>query len=277
MPPGIPGERRHPVAELDAVLLQPLRHLQRAGADFGVVGLVDRPLDRAGDDLALAVKRGGMVDDAMAQQRPILHQAEHGIPLLVLSSLGRRPSPVGARLAAGTELRNGLVTEIRCAGALVACLIPYKCRNPGQDRAHAGADRDFCGWPGSARIAWPRMFRCRARARRSGPSRTPFARPPAPILMPPSHQCSRPTATSGVAAIADIEPMPRLIGPAPAAVRDMVQLKAVLLAERAHRVAARAGAALRHGRVRCRPGCATRPRRAPPGSAQPLRSSRDLR
>jgi len=24
---------------------------------------------------------GGMVDDAMAQQRPILHQAEHGIPL----------------------------------------------------------------------------------------------------------------------------------------------------------------------------------------------------
>jgi len=24
---------------------------------------------------------GGMVDNAMAQQRPILHQAEHGIPL----------------------------------------------------------------------------------------------------------------------------------------------------------------------------------------------------
>ena len=72
---------RDAVAELDAVLLQPLRHLQRARADLGIVGCVDRALDRARDDLALAMIRGGMVDDAMAQQWPILHQAEHGIPL----------------------------------------------------------------------------------------------------------------------------------------------------------------------------------------------------
>ena len=35
------------VAELDAVLLQPLRHFERAGADVGIVGLDDRPFDRA--------------------------------------------------------------------------------------------------------------------------------------------------------------------------------------------------------------------------------------
>jgi hypothetical protein len=28
--PGIPGQRRDPVAELDALLLEPLRHLERA-------------------------------------------------------------------------------------------------------------------------------------------------------------------------------------------------------------------------------------------------------
>ena len=82
MPCGVPGQRRHPVAELDAVFRQPLRHFQRARADRCVVGLDDRAFDRSGDDLALAVKLGGMVDDAMKQQRPILHEPEHGIPLL---------------------------------------------------------------------------------------------------------------------------------------------------------------------------------------------------
>jgi hypothetical protein len=67
MPRRVPGHRRHAVAELDAVLLQPLGHPQRALADFGVIGLNDRPFDRARDDLALAVIFGGVVDDAMAQ------------------------------------------------------------------------------------------------------------------------------------------------------------------------------------------------------------------
>ncbi len=71
--PSIPGQRRHPVAQLDAVFVQPLRDLERAGADRGVVSLDDRPFDRARDDLALAVEFGGVVDDAMKQQRPILH------------------------------------------------------------------------------------------------------------------------------------------------------------------------------------------------------------
>ena len=99
MPPGVPGERRHPVAELDAVLLQPLRDLERAGADLGIVGGVDRPFDRARDDLALAMVHGGVVDDAMAQQRPILHQAEHGVPLLTIEIL--RPSWTGAPRRSG--------------------------------------------------------------------------------------------------------------------------------------------------------------------------------
>jgi hypothetical protein len=34
---------------------------------------MDRALDRARDDLAIAMVRGGVVNDAMAQQRPILH------------------------------------------------------------------------------------------------------------------------------------------------------------------------------------------------------------
>ena len=108
MPPGVPGERRDPVAELDAVLLQPLRDLQRARADLARSWWsMDRSFDRARDDLAFAVKRGGVVDDAMAQQRPILHQAEHGIPLLVIDIiLDRRPSPVRARLAAGRRVQR---------------------------------------------------------------------------------------------------------------------------------------------------------------------------
>jgi hypothetical protein len=31
--------------------------------------------------------RGGVINDAMAQQRPILHQAEHGVPLSMRGSL----------------------------------------------------------------------------------------------------------------------------------------------------------------------------------------------
>ncbi len=115
MPPGIPRERRHAVAELDAVLLQPLRHLERARADFGIVGRVDRTFDRACDDLALAMVDGGMVDDAMAQQRPILHQAEHGIPLSV-------------RRAVEPENFSGLMRVIRLGPAPLASRVKVSHR-----------------------------------------------------------------------------------------------------------------------------------------------------
>ena len=93
MPPGIPCKRRNAVAELHAFFLQPLRDLQRALADFTVIGAVNRAFDRARDHLAIAMLDCGMVDDAMAQQRPILHQSEHSVPppgfRFILNALGR--------------------------------------------------------------------------------------------------------------------------------------------------------------------------------------------
>ena len=80
VPPGVPGERRHAVAELDAVAFEALRYAQRARADFGVVGVVKRAFDRTRDHRPFAVVDGGMIDDAMAKERPILHEAEHDIP-----------------------------------------------------------------------------------------------------------------------------------------------------------------------------------------------------
>ena len=79
VPPRIPGERRDAIAELDAFLFQPLRDLQCTLADLAVVGAMDRAFDGAGDNLAIAVLNGGVVDDAMAQKRPILHQTEHRV------------------------------------------------------------------------------------------------------------------------------------------------------------------------------------------------------
>ena len=49
MPPGVPGERRDPVAEPMPSRVEALRDLERAPPDLGVVGAVDRPLDRARD------------------------------------------------------------------------------------------------------------------------------------------------------------------------------------------------------------------------------------
>ena len=52
----------------------------RTRADFGVVGVVKRAFDRTRDHRPPAVVDGGMIDDAMAKERPILHEAEHDIP-----------------------------------------------------------------------------------------------------------------------------------------------------------------------------------------------------
>src|SRR6202012_370494 len=68
------------IAKSDAVAVEPLPDPQRAGADLGIVGLMDRSLDRAGDDGAIAMIGRGMIDDAVAQKRPVLHEPEHGIP-----------------------------------------------------------------------------------------------------------------------------------------------------------------------------------------------------
>jgi hypothetical protein len=93
--PGIPGEGRHPVARLDAIAHQALRHLLGPGADIRIGRGVDRPLDRARDDAAPAVIGRRMIDHAMNQQRPVLHQPEHVLPLrrpIRRISLGRTSS-----------------------------------------------------------------------------------------------------------------------------------------------------------------------------------------
>ena len=91
VPPAVPGERADAVADADAVLDEALSHLERALADRGVARLVDRPLDRARDHLAIRMVGRGMIDDAVHQKRPVLHQAAHG-QFLRLRRLGANSS-----------------------------------------------------------------------------------------------------------------------------------------------------------------------------------------
>src|SRR5207237_9434930 len=77
MAPGIPGDGGDAVAELDAVALQHLRNFQRTLVNFGVIGADDGSLDRSGDDLLRSVIPGRVLDNPVAQQRPILHQTTH--------------------------------------------------------------------------------------------------------------------------------------------------------------------------------------------------------
>jgi len=79
MPPAVPGERRDAVAELDAVAFEPLRHAQGAGADLRIIGAMNRSFDRACDHRPLRMVERGVIDDAMAQERPILHKPEHDV------------------------------------------------------------------------------------------------------------------------------------------------------------------------------------------------------
>jgi hypothetical protein len=144
--PRIPREGRYAVAEFDAVFLQPLRHLERTGANFRIIGRMDRPFDGARDDLTLAMVCGGMVNDAMAQQRPILHQAEHGIPLSIrrtiapeifsgaraLSNLDRRPSPVWVKVSRRAGPCKGFVERLKGRGYPGSHGIAHKPSNNGQ-------------------------------------------------------------------------------------------------------------------------------------------------
>ena len=83
----VPGQRRDPVAKPEAVALQPLGDLKRPSADFGVGGAHDRTLDRPRHDLTVAVLSRRVVQDLVAQQRPVLHQSEHRtlLPLFLFS------------------------------------------------------------------------------------------------------------------------------------------------------------------------------------------------
>ncbi len=101
VPPGVPGDRADAIAEFDPVLLQPLGDAQRVAPDVGIGRLDDGALDRPRDHLAAAVIEPGMVDDLRDQQRPVLHQTEHGFlramggPARTPASFARKPSAGG--------------------------------------------------------------------------------------------------------------------------------------------------------------------------------------
>src|SRR5260370_1398563 len=67
MPGGVPGQRRHPVAEPDAVPLEALGDLEGAVADVRIGGGLQRTFHRTRMDAALRMVQRGMIDDAMAQ------------------------------------------------------------------------------------------------------------------------------------------------------------------------------------------------------------------
>src|SRR5690606_31536060 len=57
--------------------VEKLGDLQRARADRGIGRANDRALGRARDDLTPAMLERGIVEDLVAEQRPVLHQAIH--------------------------------------------------------------------------------------------------------------------------------------------------------------------------------------------------------
>ena len=75
--PGVPCDGGDAVAELDALAVELLRDFQRTRANFGVIGPVNRTLDRSRDHLALAMDLCCMIDNPMTQHGPILHQTAH--------------------------------------------------------------------------------------------------------------------------------------------------------------------------------------------------------
>jgi hypothetical protein len=67
MAPGVPGNGGDAVAELDAVAIQPLRYLQRAVPDFGIIGAMDGTFDRSCDDLLGAMDGRRMFENSVTQ------------------------------------------------------------------------------------------------------------------------------------------------------------------------------------------------------------------
>ena len=75
---GVPAQRRDAVADAVAFPVEALRRPEGALPERGIGGAHDRPLHRARHDLPVAVLARRMIEDLVAQQRPFLHQPEHG-------------------------------------------------------------------------------------------------------------------------------------------------------------------------------------------------------
>ena len=77
---GVPGERRDPVAGLEAERVERAGDLFRPHRNFGVGRAMDRAVGVARDDLASPVLTGRVVDQCRNQKRTLLHQSKHGFP-----------------------------------------------------------------------------------------------------------------------------------------------------------------------------------------------------
>ncbi len=260
VPPGVPGQRRHPVAVVHAVAFEPLRHPQAPGADLAVIRGMDRSLDRAGNHRPLAMIDRGVIDDAMAQQRPILHQSEHDFfsrarRAWTAPAAPAKPDTTGPRLnrhdgeansfvppaleAAGIAgLKHSGVRRIVIMAALIGAL--------------TGAAGDAAAQDNSVPAAQPAKQPAKPSPRTGldaerGPLRT---KPQLPIVLP--HQfappqeayasfpepaaAAVPVAPSAcqlsLAKVAEFQSIPVLVGPGDCGAADAVQLDAIVLPDR---------------------------------------------
>ena len=81
MAPSIPGERGDTVTQLDAIALKALGNTQRAQPHITVIRVMEGAFHGTADDLPPRMLDGGVVQDLVHQQGPILHQSKHGFPL----------------------------------------------------------------------------------------------------------------------------------------------------------------------------------------------------
>ena len=96
----VPGQRRHPVARLDAEPDQGVGQPADALARLGVAVAVQAALHGLRDHLHVGIDFGGVVDHARDQQRPVHHHpAQHGRILPGMLCSGRVTSRVSPRQA----------------------------------------------------------------------------------------------------------------------------------------------------------------------------------
>jgi len=75
--PRVPGQRRDPVAGPDPLAVETFCDPECPAADLAVGRAMHRSLDRAGQHGPVAMLDRRVVDDAMHEKGPVLHQAEH--------------------------------------------------------------------------------------------------------------------------------------------------------------------------------------------------------
>src|SRR5690606_16231444 len=86
----VPAERSDPVALPQTHSDERVGQLSGAAMKVAVAVAMDRPVEHARYDLALAVPFGGMVENPRDAQRPVLHQAMHGLSSRFRLLLGAR-------------------------------------------------------------------------------------------------------------------------------------------------------------------------------------------